>query len=110
MSETASHFLYVIAAETTGPVKIGISNDPDKRLRQLQTGHVASLSLHHAEPIAAHKVKTMERLLHRDMAHRRVRGEWFGMTVDEARRQIAFTIMRYDDEIGEDGTLKMRRA
>jgi hypothetical protein len=90
------HFIYVIAESEAGPCKLGISNDPSKRVRQLQTGHVGQLRLWHAEPAEAAKVKSLERLLHRDLRHHRVRGEWFNLSVRDATLHIQFTMIAYD--------------
>lgn len=38
-------YLYIIAQGEGGPVKVGISADPEPRLRQLQTGNPRRLSL-----------------------------------------------------------------
>jgi len=93
------HYLYVIAANDEGPVKLGISVDPALRLRTLQTASPELLTIRHKEPVEPEVVKQLERLLHRDMAHRRRRGEWFALGVDEAIAQVRFTIMRYENEL-----------
>lgn len=102
MDEPASipkHFLYVIASvgATVGPVKLGISSNPARRLKQLQTGHVEPLQCYHSEPIDATHVKSIEYLLHRDVGYKRLRGEWFALTVEEAIGHIGHTIIRYID-------------
>lgn len=101
MDAAASHYLYVIAAQDAlrGPVKLGISADPEARLRDLQTASPLLLVIHHREPVEARFVKQMEKLLHRDMAHRRQRGEWFNIAVAEAISHVRFTIMRYENEL-----------
>ncbi len=56
-------------------VKIGISGDPSKRVRTLQTGHSHKLTLVAYFPTEdAFKI---ERLLHKDLAEYLVCGEWF---------------------------------
>lgn len=103
MDEPAPHFLYVIAARGSdeGPVKLGLSADPDARLRTLQTASPQPLEIRHREPVDARIVKDLERLLHRDMGHRRRRGEWFAMRVDEAVAQVRFTVIRYENTLLE---------
>jgi hypothetical protein len=88
--------MYVIADDPAGPVKLGISVDPDQRLRQLQTGHAAPLRVFHREPVDAERVKLFERLLHRDNHHHRLRGEWFNLDVARAIAYVQFTIIQYD--------------
>lgn len=89
-------FLYVIGAITDGPVKLGISVDPERRLHQLQTGHHERLRLFHAEPVPRDKARLFERLLHRDIGYKRSHGEWFNLNVDDAIAQITFTLIQYD--------------
>lgn len=93
------HFLYVIApaAHENGPCKLGISSgDPNRRLKQLQTGHPERLSVRHIEPVAPEKARIMERLLHRDIGYLRAHGEWFNLSVKDAIAHVTFTIIQYD--------------
>lgn len=70
MSETR---LYFIRNETTGNVKIGISKDPEARLRSLQTGSDATLTIMDTFP----GNKWCEASLHDEFKALHVRGEWF---------------------------------
>jgi hypothetical protein len=66
--------LYLIrAAGSPSYLKIGISTDPERRVRSLQTGNPATLAL------LAHKLgcKQKELYLHRKFASYRANGEWF---------------------------------
>jgi hypothetical protein len=85
--------LYVIAASDQGPVKLGISNDPERRVRQLQTGHAAPLYLFHSEPI---EQAFLERRLHKDLAHVRTRGEWFDVSVSDAISYLRFSLIEHE--------------
>lgn len=89
------HYLYVIASAPEGPVKLGRSRDPDRRARQLQTGHVGQLAVFHREPLDAERAALFERLLHRDWRHRRCRAEWFAMSVADAIAAVRFTVVQY---------------
>jgi hypothetical protein len=89
-------FLYVIGAVTDGPVKLGISANPERRLRQLQTGHHQQLHLFHTEPVASDRARLYDRLLHRDIGHMRSHGEWFHITVEDAIAYIICTFIDYD--------------
>jgi hypothetical protein len=81
-------FLYVIAADPAGPVKLGLSINPEKRVRQLQTGNVAKLILHHIEEVDEDRVKAAESALHKLLRHKRLKGEWFSLTVEEAISEV----------------------
>lgn len=69
-------FLYCIA-NCSGSVKFGFSKDPEGRLRSLQTGSEESLVLLETVRVPEGSVREYERLLHKEFAHYRTRGEWF---------------------------------
>lgn len=81
-------FLYVIAASETGPVKLGLSVHPEKRVRQLQTGSALPLKIFHTEEIDDALVKPAESALHRLLSYRRLKGEWFDLTVEQAIAEV----------------------
>lgn len=64
--------VYFIASEA-GQIKIGIANDPEKRIRTLQTSHPAKLSILATCPGGQAK----EREYHQRFAAHRLHGEWF---------------------------------
>jgi hypothetical protein len=66
--------VYFIQAGTDGPIKIGISDNPAKRLAQLQTAHPVGLALLGVVPDVD---LALERELHRRFAAYRMNGEWF---------------------------------
>jgi hypothetical protein len=91
--------MYVIGPSEDGPVKLGISDDPDRRKAKLQTGHPTRLRVYHQEPIpdGKGKARLLERLLHRDIRHLRALNEWFNLTVEHAIAHIQFTLIQYGD-------------
>lgn len=89
-------FLYVIAAKKEGPVKLGLSQDPQRRVRQLQTGSAELLTIHHTEEVSDARVKIAEGALHRMLGHKRLKGEWFNMSVEEAIAEVTFIRMTED--------------
>jgi hypothetical protein len=70
--ETSS--VYFILAEETNRVKIGFSNEPERRLSDLQTGSPCTLRMLAVFP--SNSVGT-EKALHAKFAKQRVNGEWF---------------------------------
>ena len=65
--------LYIIQSDVTGMIKIGRSKNPEKRLKQLQTGNPNRLKL-----IATFKGQGWkEKLIHEDLKRWRKKGEWF---------------------------------
>ena len=68
-------YLYIIQSDFTGMIKIGRSKDPNKRLKQLQTGNPNKLRL-----IASFKGEGWkEKNLHERLEKFRLEGEWFNI-------------------------------
>lgn len=88
--------MYIIGATTSGPLKLGISAFPDRRVRQLQTGHADRLHVLHTEPVPPDRARLYEKLLHRDIRHHRTHGEWFNLNLENAKLHIQFTLIHYD--------------
>lgn len=85
-------WLYAIVALEVRRVKIGVAEDVWKRARALQTASPCELLLHSAT--YHDEVVLAEARAHAELAHARVRGEWFDLTdtdVDAwlARRETA---------------------
>lgn len=94
----SQQYIYVICEQIEGtPVKIGFSAAPEKRLRQLQTGHAGKLVLFHKEEVAESNVKALERVIHQELRHRKHRGEWFNLTPEDAVGEIKHALIRYGD-------------
>jgi len=67
-------FIYFIQSGEHGPIKIGYSNKPARRVPELQTGNPKELLLRGVIPGDL----TVERKLHERFEPARIRGEWFG--------------------------------
>ncbi len=73
---SAKDHLYIIQSDVTGAIKIGRSKNPQRRLKQLQTGSPYELRL----LLVLENMADLERKLHRDLKGYRFRstqGEWF---------------------------------
>lgn len=68
-------YVYAIREKDTGNIKLGISRDPEARLRQLQTGNSSELELVAHRP-AVNRFAD-ERAIHANAATYRLKGEWF---------------------------------
>ena len=82
--------VYVIASES-GPLKIGVSKNPESRKRNLQVGHPHDLELlvHNFECQA----NSLERNLHQIYSDHRLNGEWFKLPEPKVRELITFVEM-----------------
>ncbi len=67
--------LYFIQQGNQGPIKIGVSTNPQNRLRQLQTASPYDLKLIHVSPNP--HWATQEAATHEFFDHLRMAGEWF---------------------------------
>lgn len=84
-------WIYVIASHGEGPVKIGVANNPPKRLRLFQCGNADVLHLEYAEPVEGNAY-TLEAMVHKSFELRRRQNtvqEWFDVSVGEAKAKIA---------------------
>lgn len=90
-------YIYVIGPEN-GPQKIGITNNLKHRLRAIQTGNPDKLFVHHFEEIDASRVRLLERKIHLELVHKRLKGEWFNLTVEEAIDFVIYFKIRYEDD------------
>ena len=73
-------FVYIIKAGMAkkSPIKIGVANSPERRLRQMQTGNHVELFLLYKIPMPSRAVAyRTENDLHRKLKDWRIRNEWF---------------------------------
>lgn len=66
-------YVYFIQGECGGAIKVGYSANPEKRLKELQTGYPDTLILLLMIP----GTESTERALHREFESSRLNGEWF---------------------------------
>lgn len=92
-----SSFVYVIKDEA-GRVKIGSSNDPSRRLKELQTGHPERLTL---EFIGASTIDgaVIERMAHNVLHNYRINNEWFSISTAYAISAIYGVAAKHEAKI-----------
>lgn len=74
-SDMPDMYVYAIQEMETGRIKLGISKNPNERIKQLQTGNSNTLML-----IGYHKAENhyeSEKMNHDENKNHRIRGEWF---------------------------------
>ena len=85
MTYTVSiNYLYAIIDQKNQLVKIGYAKDPAKRCAQLQTGNPNPLSVIWKVEVEESRAKLVETKIHKEYNYKRVRGEWFKMSEQEA--------------------------
>lgn len=70
-----SQKVYIIQCSVTGIFKVGISANPNKRLKSLQVGYPYGLALR--ETFKTHNARRTEKILHGKLQDFRLKGEWF---------------------------------
>lgn len=73
--------IYLIQNLETSKYKIGISKNPKKRIKQLQTGSGEELKLIHE--FKSEVSKKIESALHGRYKHLNTHGEWFDLSLSE---------------------------
>lgn len=73
--------IYLIKSIEDSVYKIGVSKNPNKRLKQHQTGNSSPLVLlFQYETVLSYEI---ERILHRRYSHFKKEGEWFDLSIKE---------------------------
>lgn len=81
--------VYIIEQAETGYIKIGISEDVQKRLAALQTANPHKLTLRYILTCpTTQDAQTIERMLHQRYSDWRKSGEWFDVDAEEAISEI----------------------
>ena len=89
-------YLYVIGTKTNRQ-KIGFSADVEKRLSSIQTGNPEQLYIHHKIECATEKTRPLEKKIHAELSYKRIKGEWFDMTPEEATSYLEFARITWLD-------------
>jgi hypothetical protein len=89
--------VYFVRAKVTGLIKIGVSGDALARLAELRRGCPDELELLAVQPCFEGGI--LERQLHRQFAHLRVRGEWFKPTKTVMRAVAAARTWRNEWDV-----------
>lgn len=90
-------YIYIIGSNNP-PYKIGISKNPKKRLRNIQTGHPHKLEILELRETDSKRTKLLESVIHKHLDRYRMKGEWFDISLEEARLHLDFALIRYEDE------------
>lgn len=98
-------YIYIIINDL-GYVKIGVSKNPNQRLKQLQTGNQSKLSLLFTEEFECDRkhLLDIENYIHKNCSYlcKRVKGEWFNIeqdNIEDLCRFVTYCRIRYEDDI-----------
>lgn len=81
-------YIYVIASGPEGPVKVGLAIDPDRRLKEIQTGHPVRLAIFAERQVKASLVRQIEHECHVRLKDLRSNGEWFRIAAKRAEEVV----------------------
>ena len=90
-------YVYIIGSDKP-PYKVGISKNPEARLRALQTGHPNRLQIHHKTETPANRTKLLETVIHNNLKHSRQTGEWFDLPLDKLLLEVEYVMIRYAED------------
>lgn len=100
-----SDYIYIISNDQ-GFVKVGVSKDPKRRLKQLQTGNEHKLELLFTEEFECSRkhILRVEKLIHKELKRitTKMIGEWFKIDEDKLtsiKNTIIYHRIRYEDDI-----------
>lgn len=91
-------YIYVIGPKV-GPQKIGITKDLKSRLKAIQTGNPDKLFIHHFEEVETKQVRPLEKKIHLELSYKKLKGEWFDLTPEEAVDFLTYFTIRYGDDL-----------
>jgi Rha family phage regulatory protein len=80
---TKRNFVYVLSNSDNGYLKVGVSSNVDKRIKQLQTGSWAELSVEYRSMVCSNSFD-IESTVHEKLRSKRVRGEWYDVSISDA--------------------------
>ncbi len=82
-------YVYIIENIYLHDTKIGISNNPEKRIKQLQTGSSRQLVIRHTIKFNTRNEATrVENALHKKYSKYRLTGEWFEIDYKKVLKYI----------------------
>lgn len=89
--EENGNFIYLARESISGRIKIGVSKNPEKRVKQLNTGNPEIIELI-AKYSANEQPYKSEAILHDAFKKTRLHGEWFSKETDVSRLNESLTL------------------
>lgn len=89
MADDPFAFIYIIGySDSDGPIKVGFSANPSRRLADLQTSHHSKLEVRFAKKVDLFRGNEVEKKVHAALHEYRLSGEWFSAPFDVASNAI----------------------
>lgn len=94
-------YLYIIGVEDKSQLKIGFSNNPEKRLKTLSTARPDTLVLHYkSDPVPTSRIKMLEKIVHKRISGK-IKREWYSTPFDDVVLEIKFALIQHDNDDSE---------
>ena len=97
--------MYIIGNDI-GYIKVGVSKNPKRRLKQLQTGNEHKLTLLYTEEFECKRIHLLriEKAVHKELkkVSTKCMGEWFFVDTEDItkiKNTIIYYRIRYEDDI-----------
>ena len=97
-------YIYIISNDL-GYIKVGVSNNPERRVKQLQTGNEHKLTLLFTEEFdcTRHHLLHIEKELHKQLRQMTTKtiGEWFFIddkSIDTIKNTVIYYRIRYEND------------
>lgn len=91
-------YIYIINEKDKNYCKIGYSKNPKSRLKTSQTYHPNDLNLYYTEFFDDEKkIKEIEKVVHHNLKHKNIKGEWFNINPEDAKLEIIHAKILYED-------------
>lgn len=101
-------YVYIIENCDTSRIKIGVGQDPENRIKQLQTGSDSELSLVYRSNLCSNAFE-VEKFMHDNFNDYHIRGEWFEvdktLVINELERQNFVLKSEFIKELGLKDTI-----
>lgn len=92
--------IYAIEAEGAGQMKLGVTSDPERRVREFQNGNHLRLVLRKFLRVPA--PRRVEYAVHGRLWHVHTRGEWFAASERQAHLAIEWAAEKFKDMTDDD--------
>jgi len=88
------HTIYLVKTIRERPIKVGVAEDPERRLANLQNANFEELCFHRFWWLPGQAIALrIETSFKRDFARANIRGEWFDLDPSEALEYIEAAIV-----------------
>jgi hypothetical protein len=90
-----NRFIYIIGEDGSSYIKIGVSENPKKRLSGLRSAHMFDLKIQSTYAVPYEYAFKIEKDIHTKLSPVKIRGEWVDLPVEDAKIIVEDSIANY---------------